>query len=90
MLLLVGYVLGKWNYYSKTIRLAIIVFNNVRFRLGYHGSPMSLYGPTFHVTPVDLSIIFQCYLYISCIMSYGNKIVSNCLGHKFYSVSGNE
>ena len=39
------------------------------------GSLMSLYGPTFHVTPVDLRIIFQCNLYISCIMSCGNKIV---------------
>ena len=37
---------------------------------------MSLYGPTFLVTPVDLCIIFQCNLYISCIMSCGNKIVS--------------
>ena len=36
---------------------------------------MSLYGPTFHVTPVDLCIIFQCNLCISCIMSCGNKIV---------------
>ena len=36
---------------------------------------MSLYGPTFHVTPVDVCIIFQCNLYISCIMSCGNKIV---------------
>ena len=39
---------------------------------------MSLYGPTYHVTPVDLYILFQCNLYISCIMSCGNKIVSNC------------
>ena len=39
---------------------------------------MSLYGPTFHVTPVDLGIIFQCKLYISCIMSCGNKHVSTC------------
>ena len=41
---------------------------------------MSLYGPTFHVTPVDLCIIFQCNLYISCIMhmSCRNKIVLNC------------
>ena len=39
---------------------------------------MSLYGPTFHVTPVDLGIIFQCKLYISCIVSCGNKISSNC------------
>ena len=37
---------------------------------------MSLYGPTFHVTPVDLCIIFQCNLCVSCIMSCGNKIVS--------------
>ena len=37
---------------------------------------MSLYGPTFRVTPVDLCIIFPCNLYISCIMSCGNKIVS--------------
>ena len=36
------------------------------------GSLMSLYGPTFHVSPVDLCIIFQCNLYISCIMSCGN------------------
>ena len=58
----------------------LIVFNIVRFRLrlGCLGSLMSLYGPTFHVTPVDLCIIFQCNLYISCIMSFGNKIVSNC------------
>ena len=31
---------------------------------------MSLYGPTFHVTPVDLGIIFLCtvsYIYpVSC------------------------
>ena len=33
------------------------------------GSLMSLYGPTFHITPVDLGIIFQCTLYVSCIMS---------------------
>ena len=40
---------------------------------------MSLYGFTFHVTIVYLCIIFQCNLYISCIMSCGNKIVSkNC------------
>ena len=38
---------------------------------------MSLCGPTFHVTAVDLCIIFQCNLYISCIMSCGNNIVSN-------------
>ena len=38
---------------------------------------MSSYGPTFHSTPVDLCIIFQCNLYISCIMSSGIKIVSN-------------
>ena len=50
-------------------------------RLGCPGSLMSLYGPTFHITPVDLCIIFHCNLYISCIMSCGNKIisiVSNC------------
>ena len=28
------------------------------------GSLMSLYGPTFHVPPVDLCIIFQCNIYI--------------------------
>ena len=39
---------------------------------------MSLYGPTFHVTRVDLCIMFQCNLYICCIMSCGNKNVSNC------------
>ena len=43
------------------------------------------FGPTFHVTPVDLCIIFQCNLYISCIMSCGNKIVSNCLKNCFVS-----
>ena len=45
---------------------------------GCPGSLMSLYGPTFHVTPVDLCIILQCNLFISCIMSCGNKFVSNC------------
>ena len=39
---------------------------------------MSLYGPTFHVTPADLCIILKCNLYISCIMSCGNKIASSC------------
>ena len=58
----------------------LILFNKVMFslRLGCPGSLMSLYGPTFHVTRVDLCIMFQCNLYISCIMSCGNKIVSNC------------
>ena len=37
--------------------------------------------------PVDLCIIFQCNLYISCIMSCGNEIVvSNCLN--FIECSG--
>ena len=39
---------------------------------------VTLYGHTFHVPPVDLCVIFQCNSYISCIMSCGNKIVSNC------------
>ena len=34
------------------------------------------YWTTFLVTPVDLCIIFQCNLYVSCMMSCGNKIVS--------------
>ena len=51
----------------------LLVFNQVRFRLrlGCPGSLMSLHGPTFHVTPVDLCIIFQCNLYIypvSCLV----------------------
>ena len=56
----------------------LIVFNQVRFRLRAEcpGSLMSLYGSTFHVTPVDLRNIFHCNLYISCIMSCGKKIVS--------------
>ena len=57
-----------------------IAFKQVRFRLrlGCSGSLMSVYGPTFHVTAVDLCIIFQCNLYIiSCTMSYGNKFDSN-------------
>ena len=29
---------------------------------------MSFYGPTFHVTPVDLCIILKCNLYTSFIM----------------------
>ena len=40
-----------------------------------YGSLMSLYGPTFYVTPVDLCIIFQCNI-SCCIMACGNKIVS--------------
>ena len=43
---------------------------------------MSLYGPTFHVTPVDLCIIFQYNLYVypvSCLMEIKLfQIVSNC------------
>ena len=49
---------------------------------------MSLYGPTFHVTPVDLCIILQCKLYISCVMSCGNKIVSNCFILFIFTVGG--
>ena len=40
---------------------------------------MSLYESTFHFIPVDLSIILECKLYISCIMSWGDKIVSELL-----------
>ena len=42
----------------------IIRLNYVRFRLRLTcpGSIMSLYVPAFHVTPVDLCIIFQCNL----------------------------
>ena len=54
----------------------LIVFNQVRLRLACPGSLISLYGPTFHVIPFDLCIIIQCNLYISCIMSCGNKTVS--------------
>ena len=50
---------------------------------------MSLYGPTFYVTIVDLCIIFQCKLYISCIISCGNKIVSNCF-NCFVSFGGQD
>ena len=75
----------------------LIVFNQVRFRLclGCTGSLISLYGPTFHVTPVDLCIIFQCNLYISCIMSCENKncfklfqIVSNCFKSPPLTIGG--
>ena len=45
-------------------------------RLGCPGSLMSLDGPTFHVTPVDLGIIFQCKLYVTCIMSCEKKTKS--------------
>ena len=44
---------------------------------------MSLYGLTFHVTPVNLCITFQCNLYISCIMSCENKIVSKLFQNCF-------
>ena len=47
---------------------------------------MSLYGPTFHVTLVELCIIFQCNLYISCIMSCENKIVLNCFNFTKFHV----
>ena len=52
---------------------------------------MSLYGPTLHVTTVDLCIIFQCNLYISCILSCGNKIVfqivfQNCVVPVWHSM----
>ena len=68
------------NQYCYCDYFILIVFNQVKFRLrlGCPGSLMSLSGPTFHVTPVDLCIIFQCNLYVSCIMSCVNKIVSNC------------
>ena len=40
---------------------------------------MSLYGPTFHVTPVNLCIIFQSNIYIypvSCLVEI--KLFQNC------------
>ena len=46
---------------------------------------MSLYGPIFHVTPVDLCIIFQCNLYIypvSCLMEI--KLFQNLFNKKLY------
>ena len=40
---------------------------------------MSLYGPTFHVTPVDLCIIFQCNLHIYPVSSLVEiKLFQNC------------
>ena len=39
-------------------------------RIGCPGSLMSLYWPTNHI---DLCIIAQCKLFISCIMSCGNE-----------------
>ena len=36
---------------------------------------MGLYGPTFHATPIDLGIIFQCKIYISCVMSCENELL---------------
>ena len=42
---------------------------------------MSLYGPTFHATPIDLCIKFQCNIYIvSCLVEinlYRNVITLN-------------
>ena len=61
------------NYDCYCDYFILLLFNQVRFRLrlGCPGSHMSLYGPTFHVTRVDLCImfLFQCNIYISCIMS---------------------
>ena len=52
----------------------LIAFNLVRFRtgLGCPGSLMSLYGPTFHATPIELCIKFQCknYIYIYIYLLY--------------------
>ena len=63
-------------YLSYLIRLG------GKLRLGCLGSLMSLYGPTFHVTPVDLCINFQRNLYIylvSCLVEIKLfQIVSNC------------
>ena len=49
------------NQYCYSEYFVLSVFNQVRFRLrlGCPGSLIRLYGPTFHVTPVDLCIIFQ-------------------------------
>ena len=64
--MLVGYVhvtivrLFQSNYDCYCDYYFILtVLNYVKLRLGCPGSLMSLYGPTFHVTPVDLCIIFQ-------------------------------
>ena len=47
----------------------------IRLGLGCPGSPMSLYGPTLHATPIDSCIGFQRKINISCIiMSCGNKL----------------
>ena len=71
------------NQYFYSDYFILIVFNQVRFRLRFEcsGSLMSLYGPTFHVTPIDLCIIFQCNIYIlyRVLCKYNCfKIVSNC------------
>ena len=65
------------DYCCLLIALYLVRF---RLRLECPGSLMSLYPPTFHVTPIDLGIIFLCklYIYISCVRSSGNKIISNC------------
>ena len=65
---------------------ALVTALGLDFRLGCPGCDMSLYGPTFHVTPIDFCIIFQCNLYIypvSCLVEIKlfqivSKIVLNC------------
>ena len=49
------------------------------YRIRCPGSLMSLYCPTLLATPVDLCIVFQCKLNISCIMSCGNKLIVTCI-----------
>ena len=57
--------LSQRNYDCYCDYFILTVFNCVRFmlKLGCPGGLMSLYGPTFQVTPVDLCVIFQCNIY---------------------------
>ena len=48
----------------------------IRLGLGCPRSLKSLYGPTFHATPIDSRIVFQYKLYMSCVMFFGNKLQS--------------
>ena len=45
---------------------------------------------TFHVTPIDLCIIFQCNLYISCIMSCGKKCLKKLFHYVHESATDNQ
>ena len=64
-------IISLFNVIIRIVIMVWIVLNYVRIRLRLEclGSLISLDGPTFHATPINLRIVFQCKIYTVYLVS---------------------